>query len=275
MFKLIAGGVLGVCGLILFLMTYFTVDQYERAVVTRFGEVAYVAEPGLHFKVPLVHSVHPYRTDMLNVSPEKPVNTYTVDNQEVDVIFNLFYRIPVDKIAFVYQNVQDYEARLFNMANDRLKAEMGKVNVQHVAEQRGKLRDAIKDVLAKDAKSLGIEVMDFQLTNIEYTKSFRAAVEAAAAAKAMVETREQERVQAVKTAETVREKARGEADALLTVATAQAKALQIQNAALAQNKDVLDLRRIEVEMVKSQKWNGALPSAIYAGAPIPFLNVAK
>jgi len=45
------------------------------------------------------------------------------------------------------------------------------------------------------------------------------------------------------------------------------------HAALAQNKDVLELRRIEVEQTKAERWNGRLPSAIYAGAPIPFLNV--
>ena len=65
----------------------------------------------------------------------------------------------------------------------------------------------------------------------------------------------------------------GEAYANLTVAKAQAEALRVQNAALAQNKDVLELRRIEVEKVKAEKWNGALPTSIYAGAPIPFMSV--
>ena len=65
------------------------------------------------------------------------------------------------------------------------------------------------------------------------------------------------------------------ADANLTIAKAQAEALRVQNAALAQNKDVLELRRIEVEKIKAEKWDGALPTAIYAGAPIPFLNVGK
>ena len=50
------------------------------------------------------------------------------------------------------------------------------------------------------------------------------------------------------------------------------EALRIQNAALAQNRDVLELRRIEVEHVKAERWNGALPTAVYAGAPIPFFN---
>ena len=34
----------------------------------------------------------------------------------------------------------------------------------------------------------------------------------------------------------------------------------------------LELRRIEVEHVKAERWNGALPTAVYAGAPIPFFN---
>jgi uncharacterized membrane protein YqiK len=73
-------------------------------------------------------------------------------------------------------------------------------------------------------------------------------------------------------ASALKAKADGEAYANLKVATAQAEALKIQNAALAQNHDVLELRRIEVERVKAERWNGALPTAIYAGAPIPFFN---
>ena len=47
----------------------------------------------------------------------------------------------------------------------------------------------------------------------------------------------------------------------------------MQNAALSQNKDVLELRRIEVQLEQAKRWDGKLPEAIYAGAPIPFLNV--
>ena len=44
-------------------------------------------------------------------------------------------------------------------------------------------------------------------------------------------------------------------------------------AALARNKDVLELRRIEGERVKAERWNGQLPQNVYAGAPIPYFNV--
>lgn len=277
--KLIIGAIVAVCVIILFFMTYFKVEQYERGVVTRFGQVVYVAEPGLHFRVPFVHSVYKYRTDIRNITtgPKEPANTYTIDNQEVDVVFNLFYRIEPDKVAFVYQNVQDYKERLFNMAIDRLKSEMGKINVQHVAEQRGKLRDKITEVLVTDAQELGLKVVDFQLTNIEYTKSFRTAVEGAAAAKATVETKEQERIQAIKIAEKVkiaaegeanaaRETAKGKADAIDFVAKAEARAIQVKGeataAAMRAQADALARNPVLVEMKKAEQWNGALPQQL-------------
>jgi uncharacterized membrane protein YqiK len=73
----------------------------------------------------------------------------------------------------------------------------------------------------------------------------------------------------------VRATADGDAYALLKNATAQAEAIKVQNAALTAGAQVLELRRITVEQTKAEKWNGQLPQAIYAGAPIPFMNAGK
>jgi prohibitin 2 len=59
----------------------------------------------------------------------------------------------------------------------------------------------------------------------------------------------------------------------LKVATAEAQAMQVQNGALAKSKDVLELRRIEVELAKEQRWNRALPTSMYGSAPVAFMNV--
>lgn len=280
-------GVLALFVLILFLMTYFTVGANEQTVVTRFGYLSYVAGPGLHFKVPFVNDTYAYRTDILTLSPEQGVNTYTVDNQEVDVIFTVFYRIPADKVAYVYSNNRDYRARLLSLTLDRLKAAMGQVNVQLVAEKRGELRDKIKATLAIDAAPLGVDVVDFQLTDLQYTRSFRDAVGQAAVQKAGIETREYERQQAEKAAQTAKVRAEGEANAVRAQASgaadarimqanaeagaikvqgeAQALAIKAQADALKANPDLVNLRRAE-------RWDGKLPAAIYGSAPIPFLN---
>jgi len=272
----------------IFFMTYFTVDQNEMTVVTRFGHLEYVADPGLHFKIPFVNATTPYRTDIQDLRPDKGVNTYTIDNQEVDVIFTVFFRIPPDKVAYIYTNNRDYRQRLYSLSIDRLKAAMGQVNVQSVAEKRGELRDTIKATLVRDAALLGVEITDFQLTDMQYTDAFRQAVNNAAVQKANIEAVEYQRQQAEKQAATakiaaegqanaVRAKAAGDADARLLQATAEAKAIELQGAANAKaiqlqaealkaNPDLVELRRAE-------RWNGVLPSAVYGSAPIPFLSV--
>src|SRR3990167_8194414 len=213
--KLIVGGIVAVCLMILFFSSYYSIAQYERGVLTRFGKVVKVSDPGLYFKVPFMYSIEKYRTDILSLTTDpKGVSTYTVDNQEVHVVFTVQYRLRPDKVAFIYENVQDLRSRLFQIAEDRLKAEMGKVNTSHVAEKRGDIRDGIKRVLQEATRTLGIEVADFQLNNIEYDPTFASAVKQAAAARATVETREQERQQSIKVAETDRIVAEGKANAV-------------------------------------------------------------
>ena len=266
---------------------YFTVQQYQRTVVTRFGQLTYVAEPGFHFKLPFVDATRPFRIDITDVAPDRAVNTYTIDNQEVDILFNVYYRVPVDQVAFIYQNVSDARERLYIMAVDRLKVEMGKVNVTSVAEKRGQLRDAVKAVLQNDAKSLGIEVTDFQLTNLQYDEGFRNAVKNAAVQKANIEAVEYQRQQAEKAAETARiqaigqanaarETARGAADARVLQATAEAKAIELQGqaqaAAIQSQAEALKANPELVNLRRAERWDGKLPTAIYGSAPIPFLQ---
>jgi len=263
-----------------FFMTYFTVDQNEMTVVTRFGHLEYVADPGLHFKIPFVNATTPYRTDIQDLRPDKGVNTYTIDNQEVDIIFTVFYRISPDKVAYIFTNNRDYRERLFSLSIDRLKAAMGQVNVQSVAEKRGELRDAIKATLVRDAAVLGVEITDFQLTDMQYTDAFRQAVNNAAVQKANIEAVEYQRQQAEKQAATakiaaegqanaVRAKAAGDADARLLQAAAEAKAIELQGAANAKaielqaealkaNPDLVELRRAE-------RWNGKIPVGRFVG----------
>ncbi len=270
-------GVAGLTVLMFALATYYTVEPNQRAIVTRWGAIVSIESEGLHFKAPIVNEAHFVRIDIQEIAPKKRVNTYTIDNQEVDVNFNLFYRLDTNRLEFIWRNVQDYKARLEAMTIDRLKAEMGKINVAHVAEKRGELRDKIKAVVTRDAESLGIIITDFQLTDLEYTASYKQAVEAAASAKANIETKENERLQAEKIADTVRTRAKGEADAFLLQRKAEAEAIELKGkaeaAAIKAQADALAANVQLVELRKAERWNGELPKQMLGGSPIPFINI--
>lgn len=125
------------------------------------------------------------------------------------------------------------------------------------------------------AAVLGVEVTDFQLTNIEYTKGFKTAVEQAVTARQMIETREREAAQEKQVAERNRIKAQGEADALLARAQAEAKSIQLcgeaEAAAIQAQAEALRQNTGLVELRKAEKWNGALPQQMLSGV-VPFMQ---
>lgn len=292
-----SGGSFGVFGLIvavailalIYLVSpFFTVGEYERTVVTRFGQFNSVAGPGLHLRIPFVNGLETFPINIQRLAKDH-LNTYTVDNQELDAAVTLNYRIPEAEVRRVYTTNRDYRANLESFMIDRFKREMGKINITQVAAHRGDVSLAVKNALETEAMALfGIAIVDFQINDIRYTEQYRRAVDSAAIAKAKVEQAEQERrqaevvaqrqkIQAEGEANAARETARGRADSELLLATAQAKgkelvglaeakALEAQGQALLSNQGLIQLEY-------AKRWSGNLPVNMYAGAPVPLINL--
>ena len=55
--NIVTGGVVAIAALVILLSTYFTIDQGERGVILHWGAVVGEAEPGLHFKMPIITSI--------------------------------------------------------------------------------------------------------------------------------------------------------------------------------------------------------------------------
>lgn len=274
--KLIFGAIVGLAVLVVGLSTSYTVKEYERVVVTNFGKFEMIDGPGFHLRMPFVQSIDYYRTDIQQLSNDKSINTYTIDNQEVDSHFTIFYRLPPAKIEYVYRNVQDYKERLFRLTIDRYKAEMGHVNVSQVAEKRGEIRNRIKAVLAEDALAFGIEIVDFQIQNIDFTPSFREAINKMGVAKAQVEQATQDQARERTVAETAKIIAQGKANAAIAEAEGRAQAVILQGNAEAQaiqakSKALADNAKL-VELTQVERWNGVLPQYMLGGAT-PLLSL--
>jgi regulator of protease activity HflC (stomatin/prohibitin superfamily) len=226
------------------------------------------------------------------LAPKDPFNIdkadgATSDTQPVFVSLTVRYSILPDRVSEVYEKYShngDLSSYVQTAAHEIFKAVTAKYTAPDLISQRAKVSADIYSALGATLALYGAQVINIDMRNFAFQESYMKAINSKVeqeqlrlAAENRLLTVESEQKQKVAVAEAeaaaVKATADGDAYAKLKVATAEADALKVQNAALAQNKDVLELRRIQVEQTKAEKWNGQLPQAIYAGAPIPFLNV--
>lgn len=264
-----------------------TVPTGHRGVITVGGAIKSIEGEGFTLIAPWqVLSIFNIRAEQADIDK---ADAATSDTQPVHASMTVRYNIQLDKVSEVFEkysrdgNLSSYIA---TATADALKAVTARYTAPDLIAKRAQVSAAIKSELQGKMTQYGANIISIDMRNFEFGKAYMDAINAkttqdqllqAAEKRALTVAAEQKSKVAIAEGEAtaLRAKADGEAYANLKVAQAQAEALRVQNAALSQNKDVLELRRIEVEMVKAGKWNGALPQAIYAGAPIPFLQVGK
>jgi len=278
--------VLLLLGLIV-LWPFYTVPTGYRGVVTTFGKITGIEDEGLVILPPWKKlSVFSIRAEQADI---EDADGSTSDTQPVKVSLTVRYSIATDKVAEVYEKYShngDLSSYVQTATQEVFKAVTARYSAPDLIGERAKVSSDINAALRDKLALYGAAVINIDMRNFSFSQSYMSAIndkvtqeQLRLGAENKLKTVEAEQKQKVAIAEAEasarRAQADGEAYANLTVATAQAEALKVQNAALAQSKEVLELRRIEVEQTKAQKWNGVLPTAIYAGAPIPFLDVSK
>lgn len=271
----------------LYVWPFHTVPTGSRGVVTQFGKIVGIEGEGL-VVLPPWQTLHNFSVRAKAADIESADGS-TADQQPVKVSLTVRYSIAYDRVAEVYEkyshdgNLQSY---VETATQEVFKAVTARYTAPNLVAHRAKVSSDINTELREKLKLYGALVINIDMRNFAFSESYMQAIndkvtqeQLRLAAENKLKTVEAEQRQKVAVAEAeasaLKAQADGEAYANLTIAKSQAEALRLQNAALVQSKDVLELRRIEVEKVKADKWNGALPTSIYAGAPIPFLDVSK
>jgi regulator of protease activity HflC (stomatin/prohibitin superfamily) len=270
-----------------FIWPFASVPTGNRGVVTTFGKITGIEDEGLVILPPWKKlTIFSIRAEESNV---EGAEGSTSDTQPVKVSMTVRYSIATNRVSEVYEKYShngDLSSYVQTATQEVFKAVTARYSAPDLISQRAKVSADISTALKVKLETYGAQVINIDMRNFSFSPSYMTAInekvtqeQLRLGAENKLKTVEAEQKQKVAIAEAeasaLRAKADGEAYANLKVATAQAEALRVQNAALAQNKDVLELRRIEVEMTKASKWDGALPTNIYGSAPIPFLNVNK
>lgn len=286
-FIFITGTIIGALIIGTILWPFYSVPTGSRGVVTQFGKIVGIEGEGLAILPPWQKlsnfSIRAEKADIENAEGS------TSDTQPVRVSLTVRYSIATDRVAEVFEKYShdgNLSSYVQTATQEVFKAVTAKYTAPDLIAHRAKVSGDINVALREKLSLYGAQVINIDMRNFSFSDSYMHAIndkvtqeQLRLAAENKLKTVEAEQKQKVAIAEAEanarKAAADGEAYANLTIAKAAAEALRIQNAALAKNKDVLELKRIEVERTKAEKWNGVLPEAIYAGAPIPFLNVTK
>lgn len=248
---------LSVIFLFLFVMPFVKVWAIVSAgsvgVVTRFGAVNRVVNPGLVFKLPLIEAI----THMETRTQKEQVEAQAAskDLQEVKSTIALNYHLNPLKAVEVYQNIgADYVDRIIAPAlQEAFKATTAKFTAEELIGQREQVKNVALAQLKERLEPSNIIVDNFNIVNFDFSKEFSQAIE-----------NKQVIAQQVEASKLTLQKIEIEA----TQASTQAKGQANAQKAL---KDIGALSPEYLQYLALTKWNGILPTVV--GGAIPFINV--
>ncbi|PPC88339.1 MAG: HflC protein [Methylotenera sp.] len=167
--------------LVILTMSFFTVDQREYALVFRLGEIVSVhKDPGLFFKVPLLDDLKYFDKRILTLDYEQPAEIITSENKTMTVDSFVKWRI-IDPSKY-YVSVKEggeraAEDRLAQVVNAGLRDEFGKRTVHDVISgERRAIMDNMRARADKEARQIGIEVVDVRLKRVDYSEDISKSV---------------------------------------------------------------------------------------------------
>ncbi|WP_347331814.1 protease modulator HflC [Marinimicrobium locisalis] len=151
--------------------TFYIVNEYERAVVLRFGALVNPdVEPGVHIKIPFADKVRVFDGRILT-SDASPESYYTVENKRLIVDSYAKWRIKDVEMYYKATGGQEVVAdnRLASRIADGLRNEVGRRTLHEVVSgERDKLmEDLTRDMTKTAMEVLGVEVIDIRVKRID------------------------------------------------------------------------------------------------------------
>ncbi len=166
--------------LILASLSLFVVDQRQKAIVFRLGEVVSIKErAGLYFKWPLIENVRFFDAMIQTMDAREPERFIT--SEKKNVLVDSFVKWRVNDVKQYYISVSGdkrrAETRLAQTINNDLRAEFGKRTVHDVVSgERTTIMEIMRQRADEDAKSIGVRVLDVRIKRVELPDEVRESV---------------------------------------------------------------------------------------------------
>lgn len=160
--------------LVIMSFTFFTVDQRQDAIVLQLGEIVSVkTKPGLYLKVPLIQNV--VLVDRRVRTLDTPDSDLIITSEKINMLVDSFVKWRVNDAKQYYVSVRgdekSAEARLLQLVRDGLRGEFNKRTVDDVVSgQREQVMEGLRANVDREARALGIQVVDVRLKRVDYSE---------------------------------------------------------------------------------------------------------
>src|ERR1700683_1603051 len=210
--------------------SFFTVRTAEVAVITRFGKFLRVAAPGLNWKRPFLDTVAgtvSLRVNQISLTME----TKTKDNVFVTIPISVQNRVRPEKVYDAYYKLSNPAEQIQSYVEQVILGHVPGMTLDEVFASQSGIAAAVKQELDADMAGFGYEIVNVLVTDIVPDAKVKSAMNDINAAQ-----REQ-----------VAANARGEAEKILVVKKAEAKA---ESKAL-QGQGIANQRKAIIEGLQS------------------------
>jgi len=153
------------------LSAIFVVDERENVLVLQFGQVRQVrSDPGLYFRIPFIQEVVRYDARILGLQSQ-PLEVTPLDDRRLVVDAFVRWRITdVEQFrqAVGTEGVRAAQVRIERIMNAAIREILGSVPSGAVlSEDRTGLMNLIRDLARREARTLGVDVIDVRLTRTD------------------------------------------------------------------------------------------------------------
>lgn len=260
--------------------SWFTVDEGERAVVTRNGAVTGTAGPGLNFKLPIADSATDFsvRTE---IQTYDNLRAYTFDQQQGAFRISVNYQLAADQIEEIYSTYGSETGVVDRLISPRVNSELknilGRWTAIDVVRKRDVVAAQVRDAIQAAVKG-PVLIHGVQFENTEFSAEYEKANERKQVLEAQVVSERQQLEKDKVIAQQAVVKAQGAADSTLAQAEADAKATRLRGEAdaaaiTAKTKALSEQGLAIVQLTAAEKWDGKMPGTMVPGGALPFVSI--
>lgn len=227
-----------------------TVPAGYVGVRTRFGAVqdSTISE-GLNWKIPFIEKI--VKIDCRTQKLEVISNAGSKDLQTVDLAIAVNYNVDKQIANKIYQEIgTKYENIVIEPAiQEALKAVVAQYTAEELITLRNEVSEKMQVALTEKIGNLGFNVTSFNITELDFSAEYNAAIE-----------KKQVAEQEAKTAEYKLQKTQVENEEKIKVAETEARVMELKNSQITDK--TLQLKELEIMEAMLNKWNGILPSTM-------------